>query len=40
MAALTPLANQIEAPDPDAKNPILPIHPGVAKYLREIGALR
>lgn len=33
LAALTPLANQIEAPDPDAKNPILPIHPGVANYL-------
>ena len=31
--ALTPLANQIEAPDPDEKNPILPIHPGVANYL-------
>lgn len=33
MMALTPLANQIEAPDPDEKNPILPIHPGVAAYL-------
>ena len=33
LAALTPLANQIAAPDPDAKNPILPIHPGVANYL-------
>jgi len=31
--ALTPLANQIEAPDPDEKNPILPVHPGVAAYL-------
>ncbi len=30
---LTPLAAQIEAPDPDAKNPVLPIHPGVAAYL-------
>ncbi len=33
LVALTPLANQIEAPDPDEKNPILPIHPGVANYL-------
>jgi TRAP-type uncharacterized transport system substrate-binding protein len=33
LVALTPLANQIEAPDPDEKNPILPIHPGVAAYL-------
>lgn len=33
LVALTPLASQIEAPDPDAKNPILPIHPGVASYL-------
>ena len=33
LMALTPLANQIEAPDPDEKNPILPIHPGVANYL-------
>jgi TRAP-type uncharacterized transport system substrate-binding protein len=31
--ALTPLANQIEAPDPDAKGPLLPVHPGVANYL-------
>ena len=31
--ALTPLANQIEAPDPDAKGPLLPVHPGVADYL-------
>ncbi|MFL5134215.1 MAG: TAXI family TRAP transporter solute-binding subunit [Microvirga sp.] len=31
--AKTPLANQIEAPDPDDKNPILPVHPGVAAYL-------
>lgn len=33
MMALTPNANQIEAPDPDDKNPILPVHPGVAAYL-------
>ncbi|SFK50824.1 TAXI family TRAP transporter solute-binding subunit [Methylocapsa palsarum] len=33
MMAKTPLANQIEAPDPDAKNPVLPVHPGVAAYL-------
>lgn len=33
LVALTPLASQIEAPDPDAKNPILPIHPGVVSYL-------
>ncbi|MGO4666967.1 TAXI family TRAP transporter solute-binding subunit [Bosea sp. 2YAB26] len=33
LMALTPLASQIEAPDPDDKNPILPIHPGVANYL-------
>lgn len=33
LIALTPLATQIEAPDPDDKNPILPIHPGVANYL-------
>lgn len=33
LVALTPMASQIEAPDPDAKNPILPIHPGVANYL-------
>ncbi len=30
---LTPLASEIEAPDPDAKNPVLPVHPGVAAYL-------
>jgi TRAP-type uncharacterized transport system substrate-binding protein len=29
----TPLANQIEAPDPEDKNPVLPVHPGVAAYL-------
>ena len=33
LIALTPLASQIEAPDPDDKNPILPVHPGVANYL-------
>ncbi len=33
LMAVTPLASQIEAPDPDEKNPILPIHPGVAAYL-------
>ena len=33
LMAITPLANQIEAPDPDEKNPVLPIHPGVAAYL-------
>ena len=33
LMALSPLANQIEAPDPDEKNPILPVHPGVANYL-------
>lgn len=33
LMAVTPLANQIEAPDPDEKNPVLPIHPGVAAYL-------
>ncbi|MGO4405213.1 TAXI family TRAP transporter solute-binding subunit [Bosea sp. RAF48] len=33
LIALTPLASQIEAPDPDAKNPILPVHPGIANYL-------
>ncbi len=30
---ITPLAAQIEAPDPDDKNPVLPVHPGVAAYL-------
>jgi hypothetical protein len=29
----TPLASQIEAPDPDDKNPVLPVHPGVVAYL-------
>ncbi|WGJ15992.1 TAXI family TRAP transporter solute-binding subunit [Methylocapsa sp. D3K7] len=33
MMAKTPLANQIEAPDPDDKNPVLPVHTGVANYL-------
>jgi hypothetical protein len=33
LVAKTPLAGQIEAPDPDDKNPILPVHPGVAAYL-------
>ncbi|WP_395664539.1 TAXI family TRAP transporter solute-binding subunit [Methylocella sp.] len=35
LEAMTPLAAQIEAPDPDAKNPVLPVHPGVASYLNE-----
>jgi TRAP-type uncharacterized transport system substrate-binding protein len=30
---VTPLANQIEVPDPDEKNSALPIHPGVSAYL-------
>ncbi len=29
---IAPLAAQIEAPDPDDKNPVLPVHPGVAAY--------
>ena len=33
LVAKTPLASQIEAPDPDENNPVLPIHPGVANYL-------
>ncbi len=33
LMAATPLASQIEAPDPDDKNPVLPVHPGVAAYL-------
>ncbi|QGY02429.1 C4-dicarboxylate ABC transporter substrate-binding protein [Methylobacterium mesophilicum SR1.6/6] len=33
LIAITPLAAQIEAPDPDDKSPILPVHPGVAAYL-------
>jgi TRAP-type uncharacterized transport system substrate-binding protein len=31
--AVSPLASQIEAPDLDDKNPLLPVHPGVAAYL-------
>lgn len=30
---MSPIAEQIEAPDPDAQDPVLPIHPGVADYL-------
>lgn len=30
---IAPLAAQVEAPDPDDKNPVLPVHPGVAAYL-------
>ncbi len=33
LIAKTPVASQIEAPDPDDKNPVLPVHPGVAAYL-------
>ena len=33
LVAVTPLATQIEAPDPDDKSPVLPVHPGVAAYL-------
>jgi hypothetical protein len=33
LVAKTPLASQIEASDPDDKNPVLPVHPGVAAYL-------
>ncbi|WP_295448768.1 TAXI family TRAP transporter solute-binding subunit [uncultured Thiodictyon sp.] len=33
LMAKTPLASQIEAPDPDEGNPLLPVHPGVASYL-------
>ncbi|NGM35019.1 C4-dicarboxylate ABC transporter substrate-binding protein [Methylobacterium sp. DB0501] len=33
LMAVTPLAAQIEAPDPDDKSPVLPLHPGVAAYL-------
>jgi len=33
LVAKTPLASQIEAPDPDDKNPVLPVHPGVSAYL-------
>ena len=33
LMAATPLASQIEAPDTDSQNPLLPVHPGVAAYL-------
>jgi len=33
LMALTPLASQIEAPDTDDRNPLLPVHPGVLAYL-------
>jgi hypothetical protein len=33
LMAATPLANQIEAPDPDNENPLFPIHAGVAAFL-------
>jgi TRAP-type uncharacterized transport system substrate-binding protein len=33
LMAATPLANQIEAPDPDNENLLFPIHPGVAAFL-------
>jgi TRAP-type uncharacterized transport system substrate-binding protein len=33
LMAATPLANQIEAPDPDNGNPLFPLHPGVAAFL-------
>jgi TRAP-type uncharacterized transport system substrate-binding protein len=33
LMAVTPLASQIEAPDTDNQNPLLPVHPGVAAYL-------
>lgn len=33
LLAVTPLASQIEAPDPSDTSPILPVHPGVAAYL-------
>ena len=33
LVAKTPLAGQIEVPDPDDKNPVLPVHPGVVAYL-------
>jgi len=34
LMAVTPLASEIEAPDPEAINPILPAHPGVVAYLQ------
>jgi TRAP-type uncharacterized transport system substrate-binding protein len=33
LMAVTPLASQIEAPDTDNEDPLLPVHPGVAAYL-------
>ncbi|WP_407525590.1 C4-dicarboxylate ABC transporter substrate-binding protein [Methylobacterium oryzisoli] len=33
LTASTPFAGQIEAPDLDDRNPLLPVHPGVATYL-------
>lgn len=33
LMAATPLASQIEAPDPSDTSPVLPVHPGVAAYL-------
>jgi TRAP-type uncharacterized transport system substrate-binding protein len=33
MATAGQRASQVEAPDPDEKNPVLPIHPGVADYI-------
>lgn len=33
LAVLAPAAAQIEAPDTDDANPLLPVHPGVAAYL-------
>ncbi len=33
LMAVTPTASQIEAPDTDSENPLLPVHPGVAAYL-------
>lgn len=33
LMAASPLASQIEAPDTDNENPLLPVHPGVAAYL-------
>ncbi|CAN2532171.1 hypothetical+protein [Methylocapsa aurea] len=33
LTALSPAGAQIEAPDLDAQNPLLPVHPGVAAYL-------
>ncbi|HET6374577.1 MAG TPA: TAXI family TRAP transporter solute-binding subunit [Methylocella sp.] len=33
LMAMTPAASQIEAPDTDSENPLLPVHPGVAAYL-------